>query len=55
MLQYSGHARKEIDPVLVSGCCRLAQNYRVFRSAEFGIDHRYTRFLVAILKRQLVS
>ena len=38
----SGGGRKEIDHLLLGCRCRLDQNCRVFRSAEFaGTDHRF--------------
>ena len=49
----AGGVAKEIDHVLVDGCCRMIQNCKVYRSAEFlNTDHR---LVVATLKLQLKS
>ena len=49
----AGGVAKEIDHVLIDGCCRMVQNCRVYRSAQFlDTDHW---LVVASFKLQLKS
>ena len=49
----AGGVAKEIDHVLIDGCWRMIQNYRVYQSAQFlNTNHR---LVVATLKLQIKS